>query len=277
MPCKTILVHLDKAESAPRYAIAAELAARAQGSVTGVYLRTSLLSQYANVETIGYLPPYDLDQLIKEHNQGQEQDAQAAAAALEAAAQRLGVPCAWRTVQGDTPDDLIALARRADLTVLPPPLANPPYSVHGSAVDVAIGSGGPVLVVPTRLQAPTVGDRVLVAWNGAREASRALRDALPLIRAAAQVRVLSVRSIGAPRGADQGLLAWLRSHGVEADMAVIDTERPAQDVITEEAEAMKADLVVMGLYGHPRIQEFVLGGASRGLLHAPPAPLLIAH
>jgi nucleotide-binding universal stress UspA family protein len=277
MAYKDVLVHIDTPASGPRYAIAAGVAARSGGRLTGLYLRTTLINQYVNIGSIGYLPPDDLDRLIREHNQGQTDAAQAAGAALQAAANAAGVTCEWREIDGDTSEALIAEARRADLAVLPAPTPNPPYNTHGSAVDVALGGAGPVLVTPSGAATNGVGRKVLVAWNGAREAARALRDALPLFDPAAEVTVLSVRPKGADLTPDAGLARHLEHLGFKAELLVLGDSEEAQVLIERQAKAVGADLIVMGLYGHARLQEFVLGGASRGMLHGSSIPLLVAH
>jgi nucleotide-binding universal stress UspA family protein len=277
MAYKDILVHIDTPDSKRRYDVAATLAARGGGVVTGVYLRTTLINQYVNIGSIGYLPPDDLDRLIREHNQGQTDAASAAGAALQAAAAAVGAPCEWRVIDGDTPEALVAEARRADIAVMPSPLANPPYNTHGSAVDVALGGAGPVLVVPSAVSQARVGGRVLVAWNGSREAARALREALPLIDPTAAVTVLTIRSKDADLTPDAGLARHLEHLGFKPNMVVVSDDAEAQVLIERQAQAMGADLIVMGLYGHARLQEFVLGGASRGMLHSSKTPLLVAH
>ena len=277
MAYKDILVHIDTPDSRPRYEVAAGLAARGGGVVAGVYLRTTLINQYVNIGTIGYLPPDDLDRLIREHNQGQTEAAAAAGAALQAAAAAVGAACEWRVIDGDTCDALVDEARRADIVVLPSPVASPPYNTHGSAVDVTLGGGGPVLVVPAVVGQIQVGRQVLVAWNGSREAARALREALPLIDPAAAVTVLTIRAKGADLTPDAGLARHLEHLGFTPDMVVVGDDAEAQVLIERQAKAVGADLIVMGLYGHARLQEFVLGGASRGMLHASGVPLLVAH
>lgn len=277
MAYKDVLVHIDTPEAKPRYEMAANLAARGGGVVTGVYLRTTLINQYVNIGTIGYLPPDDLDRLIRDHNQGQTDAANAAGAALLAAAASAGAHCEWRVIDGDTCEALVAEARRADITVLPSPVASPPYNTHGSAVDVALGGGGPVLVVPPASSQIEVGRQVLVAWNGSREAARALREALPLIDPAAAVTVLTIRAKGADLSPDAGVARHLEHLGFKPNMVVVGDDAEAQVLIERQAKTIGADLIVMGLYGHARLQEFVLGGASRGMLHGSGIPLLVAH
>ena len=136
---KDVVVQLDTAASLVRRQIAAEIAGRAGGHLTGVYLKTTLINQYNNIGCIGYLPPADLDALIRQNDQAQDEAAAKAEAGLAKVAAEAGVACDWRVIGGDAPDDLVALARRADLMVLPRPSPSPDYDVHASAVDVALG------------------------------------------------------------------------------------------------------------------------------------------
>jgi nucleotide-binding universal stress UspA family protein len=277
MPYKDILVQLEAAASFTRYEIAAELAARAGGRLTGVYLKTSLINQYNNIGTIGYLPPEDLNRLIREHNQGQGEDAAKSAAILTKAVAAAKADGDWRVIDGDTPNDLIFEARHADLVILGPQTPAPAYNVHASPVDITLGGGGPVLITPHRINKSKIGERVLVAWNGSREAARALRDALPLLvdNAAVEVRVAH------PKDAehDTALLTHhLERHGYRPNIeTVVDEGQSISEWLASEASRTECDLIVMGLYGHARFQEFVLGGVSRDMLHSPPLPLLISH
>ena len=278
MAYSDIVVQLDVAASSHRYQIAAQLAARAGGHVAGVYLKTSLINQYSNIGSIGYLPPVDLDLMIREHNQAQDDNAAKASAALAAAAKAAGVACEWRTVSGDAPTDLVAEARRADLVVLPPPASAPAFSVDASAVDITLGAGGPVLVVPETGAPAQIGHRVLLAWNGSREAARALRDALPLMADGAVVEVRMARPKDADDHEPQALRRHLERHGLAVNLvSVVDEGQSIAAWLRAEAARTDCDLMVMGLYGHARLQEFVLGGVSRDMIHAPSIPLLLSH
>lgn len=272
-----IIVQIDDAAAPVRYQIAAGLAARAKGRVTGVYLKTTLINQFNNISAIGYLPPGELDRLIKEHNQGQNEDAAQAAASLVKIAKAVGADCDCRVIGGDTPADLIAEARHADLVVLGPPSPAPAYNVHASPVEIALGGGGPVLIAPAEAPEVKIGSRVLVAWNGSREAARALRDALPLLSKGAAVEV----RIAHPKdgGHDAALLRHhLERHGFKPNIVtVVDEGQSISEWLAGEAARTECDLVVMGLYGHARLQEFVLGGVSRDMLHISKLPLLISH
>jgi len=275
MAYKDILVQIDDAGSAPRYQIAADLAARAGGHVTGVFLKTTLINQYNNIGTIGYLPPEDLNKLIKDNSSAQDEDAAGALQALKAAATAAKAGVSHRTIGGDIPNELINLAKTADLAIMPPPSANPAYSVHASASDICM-AGCPVLLVPAQVAKPKVGEKVLLAWSGSRESARALRDALPLLAPGASVEVRMARSKGDEGDDGADLKAHLERHGFKANVAMAD-ENHVADWLKAEAANTGCDLIVMGLYGHTRLREFVLGGVSRDMLHDCPLPLLISH
>jgi nucleotide-binding universal stress UspA family protein len=274
---RDIVVQIDRAEARARYEAAAALAARFKGRLRGVYLKTSLINQYNSIDPIAWLPPESLNQLVREHNAAQDKAADASGAALIEIAKRLGADADWEVVSGDTPDALVALARCADLVVLPPPTPFAAYSVHASAVAVGMAGGGPVLIVPEGAS-PAIGARALVAWNGGREAARALRDALPLLAEGAAVEVRIAHpdpEVGDPA---QGLRRRLAGLGLKVNVVVAThPEERISDWIRDEAKRTGCDLIVMGLYGHTRMREFVLGGVSRGMLHDPPLPVLISH
>jgi nucleotide-binding universal stress UspA family protein len=278
MRYKDILVQIDAAATPARYQIAAGLAARASGDLTGLYLKTTLINQFTNIGSIGYLPPNELNRMIREHNEGQDADAAKSGAVLTGVAAAAGARCEWRVIDGDLPNDLIAETRRADLVILPPPSPSPAYNVHASPVDIALGGGGPVLIVPPETSALQIGDRPLVAWNGSREAARALRDCLPLLTDGAVVEVRVARPKDSLHDDAAPLRRHLERHGYRPNIvAVVDEGQSVAAWLNAEAVRTGCDLIVMGLYGHARLQEFVLGGVSRAMLHAPSLPLLISH
>lgn len=277
MSYKDILVQLDTPDARSRYELAAGLAVRAGGTVTGVYLKTTLINQYNDLGSIGYLPTEDLQALIDENGRAQENAAARAAAALLSAATGAGAASDWRKLDGDTPEALVAAARRADLTILPPPASATPYNVHASPVDVALECGGPVLIAPHG-DCPAVGHRVLLAWSGSRESARALRDALPLLVDGAVIEVRTVEAHAQPAVESDGVVEHLQRLGFKVNFeAVVAEDHAVAGVIQAEAVRCGCDLIVLGLYGHARFREFVLGGVSRAMLHAPQVPLLVSH
>jgi nucleotide-binding universal stress UspA family protein len=148
---------------------------------------------------------------------------------------------------------------------------------------LALESGRPALIIPNAGKFPTIGSRVLVAWNGSRESVRAVFDALPLLTRAKSVVLLTVAKT---RIADEDLdtvpaadiATALSRHGVKCELqrsvaAGIEIE---EELLSRAADA-SADLIVMGCYGHSRLRELVMGGASRGVLSHMTAPVLMAH
>jgi nucleotide-binding universal stress UspA family protein len=147
--------------------------------------------------------------------------------------------------------------------------------------SVLFGAGRHLLLVPAERPLPRGFDHVLIAWNGSREAARALAEAMPYIHAAKSVIVVVVDD--EPPVEDRALLgrdavAHLKHHGVNAQLHhVIGDSRAAGATILGEAQRTGSDLIVMGGYGHSRLREILLGGVTREVMHQAPVPLLIAH
>jgi nucleotide-binding universal stress UspA family protein len=149
---------------------------------------------------------------------------------------------------------------------------------------VLLESGRPVLIVPYVGAPPRIGSNILVAWDGGREATRAISDAMPLLVRARQVTVVTLDPGAAKRGVDtparERLVAHLRRHGVAA--RIESDELGAGDVaigdwLLSRSFDLGVDLLVMGGYGHPRWREQALGGATQALLSAMTVPVLMAH
>ena len=278
MTYRDILVQLNETPaSRPRAVAAAELAKRASGVVTGVYLRSEFLNDIMATEVLAYMSPPDIDALLKDHAKAVDAAAESAREIFETAAKDAGVTSSWLTIGGDDDRTLIACARRADLVVLPPVVKVTMARWKYPAGALAMATGGPVLVVGDDGCAPNFGSRVLLAWNGSRESARALRDAWPILRAAERVDVVIVSPKG--DGGPDGLLQrHLERHDCKANI-ILDRSKDevAAEVLRRQASELGSDLLVMGLFGRPRLQELVLGGVSQDMLAAPPVPLLISH
>jgi nucleotide-binding universal stress UspA family protein len=195
-----------------------------------------------------------------------------------------GITTEWREREGDVAEIASLHARYADLVLVgqrePAPLAGHP----GRALPerLLLGVGRPILVVPYVGVFKTVGDRVLVAWNASREATRAVNDALPILQRASQVTVLAIN----PRGGVSGdgdvpgadLALHLSRHGVNAEASWIKAEDiDVAVMLLSRACDLQADLIVMGGYGHSRVREIVLGGATREILRTMTVPTLLSH
>jgi nucleotide-binding universal stress UspA family protein len=157
-----------------------------------------------------------------------------------------------------------------------------PIFAEELVTSVMLACGRPVLVVPYIGAAPTMGENVLVAWNGGREASRAIGDALPLLERAKRVTAIMVSANGdddvGEHLAKARLFAWLHAHGVDADVVRDEApDIPTGQWLLSRAADLGSDLVVMGAYGHARMRELVLGGVTRTMLQAMTIPVLMSH
>jgi len=278
MAYREILVLLD-AEPAGFYRsqFGADLARRWNAHLTGVFLTSRFMLQFGAGEALYGLPYGDIDWMLSDHAKRVEEASEAARRQFEGAAGAAGVQSDFMKVSGDYPEAFIACARRADLVIMPSRMAVHMGQKHVSAADVAMSSGGPVLVTPADDYAPPAGKRVLISWNGSREAARALRDGWPFVEAAEEVHLLVVSPSG-EGGPDGMLQRLLERHGVKPNIIVdVSKDEHAADVIERQMAEFDIDLLIAGLYGHPRLQELVLGGVSRQLLHDVPAPLLLSH
>lgn len=174
-------------------------------------------------------------------------------------------------------------ARYADMTVMTRPggSANDPLR---SAIfeSVLFGSGRPVLLVPPAWRGDTIGKNVLIAWNATREATRALADAAPFLGSAESISVVTVDAKpeidghGAMPGA--GIAAHLARLGLKVELRNVDgLGRDVEQALLDAGAAVGADLIVMGGYGHARLQEIVFGGVTRALVKSSPIPLFLSH
>lgn len=279
MSLRDILVQVDETAGAhARITIAADLAQRCEAHLDGAFLAAEIPPEFlAGDESYATISPGLIDELTKAHEAALATAGETARGQFEAAAANAHVPSSWSVITAQDPAVLIAPARRADLLVIPNHVRPCRGRTRLGAAEFALASGGPVLVAPDSVAAHKVGRRVLVAWNGSREAARALRDAWAILPADAELHILVVSSNldGAP---DAGLQRHLEHHGRRANL-IVDPgpDGSVGDIIERQAEAVSADLVVMGLYGRSRLQELILGGVSRHMLDRLPVPLLVSH
>lgn len=186
--------------------------------------------------------------------------------------------------ESDKAPSLVRHAHCSDLSVLTQ--ADPAAPGHRLAQElveqVVLHSARPTLILPYAGRFDSVGSNVMVAWDDSREAARALSDALPLLRLAQRVQVVSWNEAGASddptlRPRLDALHQWLIWQGVSADVGVETTGVAIADAMLSRAADLNTDLIVMGAYGHPRWTERVLGGATRGLLASMTVPVLMSH
>lgn len=214
----------------------------------------------------------------KAHRQGQDVLALAAACAQRAEVEFLAQT--HRAHLYDVGEHVARMARTRDLCIVP--LGGRFDEQQGVVRSVVFGSGRPTLILDeTAVTARASGcARVVIAWDGGASAARALADSLPVLAQAQTVTVLTISGDKPGVDNDSGLdvLRHLHRHGVAAEAVTVESGgNPAGEVIDRHVREVDADLLVMGAYGHTRLRDFVLGGATEHLLHAPPTTLWMAH
>ncbi len=187
----------------------------------------------------------------------------------------------WRTAIDNPVDAMTLHARYADLVVIGQTDSTEETNLGADFPErLVLAAGRPVLILPSAGNFPGIGKRILVAWNAGLEATRALTDAIPLLQRADTVHVMAVNprqgEHGNVPGADIGL--YLARHGVRVE---VKTDQGAEIDVGNEllsrAADLDADLIVMGCYGHSRLKEWVLGGATRTILESMTVPVLMSH
>ena len=273
---KDLIVNLGLGENDPAGDFAISMAERCEAHVLGLAFAYEPVIPGA---VMGGIPPEFIEaQRAEAHGK-----AKAAVARFEERARRAGISYEHRILSASlsaAADQLGRLSRRFDLVVVGQPERE--ETVPEEIVDegALFESGRPVIFVPFIHRAGVKLDRVMVCWDGGRAATRAVADSLPLLKKAKQVEVVIVangrgKSDEVP-GADLG--QHLARHGLKVDVKRITS--PDIDIastILSYAADSSADMIVMGGYGHSRLREFVLGGATRGILESMTVPVLMSH
>jgi nucleotide-binding universal stress UspA family protein len=276
MNYKTLLVHIDDSRhSDARVTLALELAQRWDAHLIGLYVVCQDL----------FRPLFKADDShrlgeFEAQNAHRQQKAQHT---FLAAAERAGRSVEWRAPPGPALEVATLHARHADLLVLGQEDPNDPaaYIERNFVGNLVLTAGRPALVIPYAGTARTLGENVLIAWDGSREAARAAADALPLLKRARFVGVDIVQRTGqqalAPEGID--VAAWLDAHGVRASFSTTPHQIGAGTGATllNRLSDLHVDLLVMGAYGHSRARERVFGGVTRTMLESMTVPVLMAH
>ena len=182
----------------------------------------------------------------------------------------------WREVTGRTEEKLIAEARLADLLVFARSADRSDAHETQGRESALLQSGRPVLLAST--PPATLGRTVAVAWNGRLEAARAVTAAMPFLAAADQVHILTLRAGHATGSEGARLAEALAWHGIAATAtAIVPESGPPFGALMRQATDLGSDLLVMGGYGHSRLQEMILGGATRYVLTHDGPPVLLVH
>jgi nucleotide-binding universal stress UspA family protein len=279
MGYKTILVHLPDEKRAHRLLEAVVPLARTFDSH---------LIGLAVLPPVVVIPSGDgagMSVTIDEHRDAYRSTMRAIKNVFEATTKGHAFAAEWRdddAALGTVPGIVIEHGQCADLLVVSQ--AAPEWgqsSMMEAPERLGLECGRPVLLIPNTGEFRVPPKRVTIAWNGRREAARAVFDALPLLKRAEAVNVLSVNpgldvTSGDLPGAE--ICAALSRHGIKCEATQANAIDP--DVgreILRLAKASGSDLLVMGCYGHSRLREFILGGASRDVLAQMSMPVLMSH
>lgn len=270
---KTILLPIDDQDGTEARLQAALDVARAQRAHLVCLQVTPPIAYVAASETGGFYAFPDVLDAVREAEAKLR-------AATEARLSREDVAWSYEHGEGDRAAMIVARGSLADLIVLTggfgPHRAVDLLPLVG---DVAIHARTPVLAVPAVPVGFDACGRALIAWNGSFEAGNALRAALPLLRQASAVNVLTVTEDDAVMRfpAIDGC-EYLSRQGLKAELhQVARNGLSIAAGLLEGVSRLGADYVVMGAYGHSRAREFLLGGVTREMLASCPVPLLLAH
>jgi nucleotide-binding universal stress UspA family protein len=275
MTIADLLVYVDNSESCENTIIAAQnLAEENDAHLTGLYVtRPPYIPVYSGIDSaVSAEAIVAMEASIKEQTKIAREKFEKLTNAWQSKVR-------WLEVEGETAPVINENAHNYDLVVIGQanPKANNKPKAH-VVEHVALACGRPLLIVPYKYEKSEFGKRILVAWNGSRESTRATHDALPFLTKAESVDIAAVnpsKDIDIPCS---DIAEHLSRHNV-----VIETESAyayRQDVgkqILTLATTYGADMLVMGAYGHSRLTSLILGGATRHILEEMTIPVLMSH
>jgi nucleotide-binding universal stress UspA family protein len=181
----------------------------------------------------------------------------------------------WLVETGSQTELVAQFGRLADLIIVPRParVSPPPKTIDAALRE----TGRPVLMLPPRA-VDCIGERIVIGWNGSKEAAQAVAAARPILREAGAVTVLTTdkRQKRRPNGGD--LLTYLACHGIAASVSIMDTRtRSVPEALLANARELDADLLVTGGYSRHRLREVIMGGVTRYLLAESDIPIMMVH
>jgi nucleotide-binding universal stress UspA family protein len=280
MTYKTILVHADLSpHAASRYALACQVALAHDAHLVGAAFTGLTQETYRNAAFAygGVLSPTDVELVTSNSKQALD--------AFVAKADAAGAAYERRISDDDSETGMVLQARYADLLVLSQsdPELTGPNILYKLPEHLSLHGGRPVLLVPYAGRYEHIDQHALVAWDGSRAATRAVTDALPLLRRSQRVTlaVFNAQTQYGTHGENPGadIALYLARHGVKVEVTQQHTPAGLDigNALLSLAADIGADLLVMGAYGHQRWREIVLGGVTRRVLQSMTLPVLMAH
>lgn len=270
MSYRTILLELaDEASSEARISAGLALASKFQARLTGMRVMPPPIVPVGYGEGAAFVGPE-----ILEAQRKAEQEITAKIKAKWDALTAGAANVVWHAEEGEPYDRLGVYARTSDLTITARADVSgidalPPQMVE----DLLHVVGGPLLMLPPTLTA-TIGTKPLVAWNGGREAARAVKDAMPFLEKAEQVTLLAIGE--EPGDTVEAAKTQLEAHGCKIRAIHIEAEDDIGKQLLASVSSEQCDLLVMGAYGHSRLRELMLGGATRYVVRNAPTAVLFS-
>ncbi|MEP3247366.1 MAG: universal stress protein [Sneathiella sp.] len=274
MSLKTILLHLTNDERLEtRLSVALSLAAENKAHIVGLYTITPVTPP---TSFMGYIPP----EFVERTRGIEAENAKQAAARLQTKADAENISCSVIEEEGYAPDILVKHALTSDIVVIgqvdPDDDASAQY--QNLADDLVVGCPCPVLSVPYAGNFKAFGSHIIIGWNNTPEASRAMRNALPFIRKAEKITLLNVNPATDQSVGNEAAKQFLERHGATVEVKVgYWPELGVGNALLDALVDYNADMLVMGAYGHSRLREMILGGATQEILEHMTAPVLFSH
>ena len=275
MALRNILVHVgDDSHCEKRIAAACDLARRNGADITGLYVRP--FPVVIPAAPIGGAIP-----VIEGLSEAFERACKEARKGFEAVVARAGITSDWHEADGDAAENIATHTRYADLAVVGQwcPDESSDQQPRDMAALVALSAGRPVMMLPYAGEHALTFERVMLCWDGSREAVRAAHDMLAVLPAGARVDVACVdpgESEDRDPGAD--IARHLASHGLDVDVHRMSSgDISIADALMSASSDLGSDCIVMGAYGHARMREIAFGGTTRAMLASAPVPLLLSH
>jgi nucleotide-binding universal stress UspA family protein len=281
MSYATLMVHLDlDQKNDARLTIVGDLAERFTARVIGVAAQAEILPAYYAADRVaGFVEddPTEMEYSLAVIKQRLQEAEERFRTALKGRARQLE----WRSSLEDPVPYIASQCRAADLLVIGKTASDERQEPMGqiNPSDLIGRTGRPLLIVPQHVQT-LQAERILVGWKDAREARRAVFDALPLLKKSQHVTVCEIDVGPDPAAAQRrvdDVVAWLANHGVSGAGRV----EPLRDSPATQLEALAkkgaADLIVAGGFGHGKLREWILGGVTRDLLGQSSFCQLLAH
>lgn len=184
---------------------------------------------------------------------------------------------AFRQATGEVDDVVPAWALFSDMVVFSSARSEAAPGLRPAFEAVLLKARRPILLAP-ETPVDHIGHNVAIAWNGTPEASSALAAAMPFLKSAVAVHLLTAASARTDADTADAACAYLAWHGIGCEAHVIETGGESVGAaLTSKAAAVGADLLVMGGYGHTRLRERILGGVTHHIINHPELPILLAH